>query len=44
MGLGVIRKVVGFRLIFVYHLADIKRAVCVLIALLRYDALLVEAL
>ena len=44
MGLGVIRKVVGFRLISVYHLADIKRAFCVLIALLRYDALLVEAI
>ena len=44
MGLRVIRKVVEFRLISVYHLADIKRAVCVLIALLRYDALLVEAI
>ena len=44
MGLGVIRKVVEFRLISVYHLADIKRAFCVLIALLRYDALLVDAI
>ena len=43
LGLGVIRKVGALRLIFAYHLADIKRAVCVLVALLRYDALLVEA-
>ena len=43
LGLGVIRKVVELRLIFAYHLADIKRAFCVLVALLRYDALLVEA-
>ena len=42
-GLGVIRKVGSVRLIFAYHLADIKRAFCVLVALLRYDALLVEA-
>ena len=43
LGLGVIRKVGAARLIFAYHLADIKRAFCVLVALLRYDALLVEA-
>ena len=43
LGLGVIRKVVELRLISVYHLADIKRAFCVLVALLRYDALLVDA-
>ena len=43
LGLGVIRKVVELRLIFAYHLADIKRAFCVLVALLRDDALLVEA-
>ena len=43
LGLGVIRKVGAARLIFAYHLADIKRAVCVLVALLRYDALLVDA-
>ena len=43
LGLGVIRKVGAARLIFAYHLADIKRAFCVLFALLRYDALLVEA-
>ena len=43
MGLGVIRKVIDARGIFAYHLADIKRAFCVLVALLRYDALLVEA-
>ena len=43
LGLGVIRKVGALRLIFAYHLADIKRAFCVLVALLRYDALLVEA-
>ena len=43
LGLGVIRKVGTARLIFAYHLADIKRAVCVLVALLRYDALLVDA-
>ena len=43
MGLGVILKVVELRLISAYHLADIKRAFCVLVALLRYDALLVEA-
>ena len=43
LGLGVILKVVELRLISAYHLADIKRAFCVLVALLRYDALLVEA-
>ena len=43
LGLGVIRKVIDARGIFAYHLADIKRAFCVLVALLRYDALLVEA-
>ena len=43
LGLGVIRKVGTARLIFAYHLADIKRAFCVLVALLRYDALLVDA-
>ena len=43
LGLGVIRKVGSVRLISAYHLADIKRAFCVLVALLRYDALLVEA-
>ena len=43
LGLGVVLKVGALRLIFAYHLADIKRAVCVLVALLRYDALLVEA-
>ena len=43
MGLGVIRKVGSARGIFAYHLADIKRAFCVLVALLRYDALLVDA-
>ena len=43
LGLGVIRKVGYARGIFAYHLADIKRAFCVLVALLRYDALLVEA-
>ena len=43
LGLGVIRKVGAARLIFAYHLADIKRAFCVLFALLRYDALLVDA-
>ena len=44
LGLGVIRKVVELRLISAYHLADIKRAFCVLVALLRYDALLVDAI
>ena len=44
LGLGVIRKVGSVRLIFAYHLADIKRAFCVLVALLRYDALLVDAI
>ena len=43
LGLGVIRKVGSARGIFAYHLADIKRAFCVLVALLRYDALLVDA-
>ena len=43
LGLGVIRKVGEFRLISAYHLADIKRALRVLVALLRYDALLVDA-
>ena len=43
LGLGVVLKVGALRLIFAYHLADIKRAFCVLVALLRYDALLVEA-
>ena len=43
LGLGVIRKVGAVREIFAYHLADIKRAFCVLVALLRYDALLVDA-
>ena len=43
LSLGVIRKVGAVREIFAYHLADIKRAVCVLVALLRYDALLVDA-
>ena len=43
LGLGVIRKVGAARGIFAYHLADIKRAFCVLVALLRYDALLVDA-
>ena len=44
LGLGVIRKVVELRLISAYHLADIKRAFCVLVALFRYDALLVDAI
>ena len=44
LGLGVIRKVGEFRLISAYHLADIKRALRVLVALLRYDALLVDAI
>ena len=43
LSLGVIRKVGAVRKIFAYHLADIKRAFCVLVALLRYDALLVDA-
>ena len=43
LGLGVIRKVGSARGIFAYHLADIKRAFCVLVTLLRYDALLVDA-
>ena len=43
LSLGVIRKVGAVREIFAYHLADIKRAFCVLVALLRYDALLVDA-
>ena len=43
LGLGVILKVGALRLIFAYHLADIKRAFCVLVALFRDDALLVEA-
>ena len=44
LGLGIIRKVGFFRLISAYHLADIKRALCVLVALFRYDALLVDAI
>ena len=44
LGLGVILKVGFFRLISAYHLADIKRAFCVLVALFRYDALLVDAI
>ena len=43
LGLGVVLKVGVLRLISAYHLADIKRAFCVLVTLLRYDALLVEA-
>ena len=44
LGLGVIRKVGELRLISAYHLADIKRALRVLVALFRYDALLVDAI
>ena len=44
LGLGVIRKVGELRLISAYHLADIKRAFCVLVALFRDDALLVDAI
>ena len=44
LGLGVILKVGELRLISAYHLADIKRAFCVLVALFRYDALLVDAI
>ena len=44
LGLGVIRKVVELRFISAYHLADIKRAFCVLVARFRYDALLVDAI
>ena len=44
LGLGVILKVVELRLISAYHLADIKRAFCVLVALFRDDALLVDAI
>ena len=44
LGLGVIRKVGELRLISAYHLADINRAFCVLVALFRYDALLVDAI
>ena len=44
LGLGVILKVVELRLISAYHLADIKRAFCVLVARFRYDALLVDAI
>ena len=44
LGLVVIRKVVELRLISAYHLADIKRAFCVLVARFRYDALLVDAI
>ena len=44
LGLGVIRKVGSVRLISAYHLADIKRAFCVLVALFRDDALLVDAI
>ena len=44
LGLGVIRKVGSFRLISAYHLADLKRAFCVLVALFRDDALLVDAI
>ena len=43
LGLGVILKVIDARGIFAYHLADIKRAFCVLVARFRYDALLVDA-
>ena len=43
LGLGVILKVGALRLISAYHLADIKRAFCVLVARFRYDALLVDA-
>ena len=43
LGLGVVLKVGAVREIFAYHLADIKRAVRVLFALFRYDALLVDA-
>ena len=44
LGLGVILKVGELRLISAYHLADIKRAFCVLVALFRDDALLVDAI
>ena len=44
LGLGVVLKVGALRLISAYHLADIKRAFCVLVALFRYDALLVDAI
>ena len=44
LGIGVILKVVELRLISAYHLADIKRAFCVLVALFCYDALLVDAI
>ena len=44
LGLGVILKVGELRLISAYHLADIKRAFCVLFARLRDDALLVDAI
>ena len=44
LGLGVVRKVGALRLISAYHLADIKRAFCVLVALFRDDALLVDAI
>ena len=43
LGLGVVRKVGAVREIFAYHLADIKRALRVLVARFRYDALLVDA-
>ena len=44
LGLGVVLKVGALRLISAYHLADIKRAFCVLVALFRDDALLVDAI
>ena len=44
LGLGVILKVGELRLISAYHLADIKRAFCVLVALFRDDALFVDAI
>ena len=44
LSLGVIRKVGSLRLISAYHLADLKRAFCVLVPLFRYDALLVDAI
>ena len=44
LGLGVVLKVGALRLISAYHLADLKRAFCVLVALFRDDALLVDAI
>ena len=44
LSLGIIRKIGSVRLISAYHLADIKRAFCVLVALFRDDALLVDAI